>query len=295
MQHNVPMKPSTERTIQSVERFISILFAFSEVHPRWRLFELSRFLDLHPSTVSHLLTTAKKAGVIEHNTNTGEYELGLRILALSEVITANLDLLRVASGHLSSLAHKSKEDAFLAVLDGDQAVTLAYVASPRILSSRQRVGVRLEPSCTSGGKLLLAYGQAREVTTLLRKGLKRSTTKSITDPEEFCAELRRIRRRGFAISDEELEEGLIAVAAPVSDRKGNVVAAVSASGPKPRIGGDRLQALIVLVVEAGREISRALGAKSPEGHAGLPSTRLLAAGDTHQTLRASGKKNQAAP
>jgi len=249
---------SAPKTIQSVERFLDVLFSFTEDHPRWRVSDLSEKLGLHPSTVSRLLSTGRRVGIVERDPENGEYRLGLKLLAFSQVITSYLNPVQIAYPFLSWLTEESQENSYLAVLDGLEAVTVAQVAGPRLLAVRPTVGLREAPNCTSGGKVLLAYGPQERVEAFIAQGLVARTPKTTVNPDQFRAELRRIREQGYAIADEELEEGLIAIAAPVCNGHGQVIAAVNASGSSAIIREERLERIIELVCKAGEQISRAL-------------------------------------
>ncbi|MFC2030516.1 IclR family transcriptional regulator [Chloroflexota bacterium] len=255
------------KTIQSVERACHILFSFSLEHPRWRMSELSESLGLHPSTVSRLLTTMKEMGVVKKDPVTQQYELSLGILQLSRVVLSQLDLVKITLPIMSALVERCRESVFLVVLDGWETVTIAQVAAPRVFSPRPyTVGQHYQASAVSGGKLLLAHGPPCVVDQLIEEGLTAYTERTITSPQQLLAELDKVRCQGYAVTDQELEIGLVAVAAPIWDADNVAAAAISVSGPPDRVGHEHLPGFIAHVRETAEQISGALGRPRAGGH-----------------------------
>jgi len=248
------------KMIQSVERACQVLFSFSLQHPRWRVSELSESLGLHPSTTSRLLNTMKEMGIVTKDPVTQQFELSLRVLQIARVVLSQLDLVKITLPFLTALVEQCEESAFLVVLDGFETVTLAQSSASRLLSGTPyHVGRRYQASAVSGGKLLLAYGPQSVIDELIEEGLTAYTEHTITVPQLLLAELDKVRRQGYAISDQELEIGLFALAAPIWDRDDRAVAAISISGPPDRLRSPRLPELIGRVREAAAQVSRALG------------------------------------
>src|SRR6202011_3243234 len=151
------------------------------------------------------------------------------------------------------------ETVNLAILSGRDALYLDQAAGPATLSPHNWAGQRIPLHATSDGKVLLAYLSEAELTACLAPPLARFTDRTITDVAEFGELLAEVRRRGFATAVEELEAGLTAIAAPVRNAEGVVIASISASGPSFRIPADRIPVLAVSVRRAAAEVSRRLG------------------------------------
>lgn len=255
---------SGPKTIQSVHRATRILLSFSPKHPQWGVSELSKALELHPSTVSRLMTTLKKAGMLKQDPLTKKYELSLRVLDLAQAVISRLDLVRIALPFMTELVAKYKESAFMVVLDGTNTVTVAQVTAPRVMASaRYSVGRRSLAHTVSGGKVLLAYSPESVVDQLIKRGLRAYTPHTITSPWKLLAALEQIRQQGYAISDQEFEIGLFAVAAPIRDHEGKVIASICTSGPCERLASEHLPDFIAGVCETARRISTALGWSGP--------------------------------
>jgi IclR family acetate operon transcriptional repressor len=160
---------------------------------------------------------------------------------------------------LVALAERSREAVHLAVIDGGEVVNVDQVAGPHIVGHANWVGRKTPLHCVANGKVLLAYGDGAALDRVLAAPLARFTERTITEPERLRAELAAVRRRGYATAMGEIEEGLNAVAAPIYDAGGQVVAAVSVSGPSYRVKAKEIVDLAALTVEAADHISARLG------------------------------------
>jgi DNA-binding IclR family transcriptional regulator len=253
------------KTIQSVERAMRILFYLSDSPGRqFGTLELSEALSLHPSTVSRLLTTLKRTGIITQDPVSKQYGLGVRILELAHAVTSQLDLVNVARPHMSQLVSQFQESTYVVVLDGIDSVTVGQVtAVSRSSSTRPAVGRRVRAHGTSGGKMLLAHSPDRAVEELIQAGLEQFTPYTIVHSQELRAELQRIRQQGYSIANQELEIGLVAVGAGIYSYDNRMLGAVSISGPPERFSPDRLPEFITAIRETARRISVGLGWKAP--------------------------------
>jgi DNA-binding IclR family transcriptional regulator len=245
--------------IQSVQRAVAILKAFTKDRPELRVNELSRMLDLHKSTVSRLLSTLEQGGLVAQNPETGKFRLGVDLICLAGLVVTHRDVRMAAGPYLRQLAEISKETVNLAIKDGGQVVNVDHVPSPHVVKDLGWVGRRTELHCTSTGKVLLAHLPKDAIESHLTRELPSFTDRTITDPTQLRQELRKIREQGYAVVQEELEEGLNAIAAPIQDHRGRVIAAVSVSGPSYRVSPPRFPALAEAVKQAARSISRELG------------------------------------
>lgn len=257
------MTKSSGASLQSVERAITILKSFSLQKPERGVSELSRELGLHKSTVSRLMRTLEHGGLLARNPDTERYRLGVDLIGLASQVVSYMDVREVARPLLRELAEACQETVNLSVLDGGRVVNLEqFVPQSRRIRNVGRVGRRMYVHCTAAGKVFLAYRSPDIVDRLLSRPLARFTPRTVTDPEKLRAEADKVRRQGYAIVQEELEEGLNVVAAPVRDHTGQVVAAVSVAGPVFRVTSDLLPELARQVVEVSSEISQQLGYRS---------------------------------
>ena len=247
--------------IQSVKRATEILKTVADSPTgQMRTSEIAAALALEPSTTSRLLCTLCDSGLLERDTETGRYRLGLVVLGLARAVCVHLDLANLAMPCLARLMYQCNESSYVSILRGLEAVTICQItATSRLTSTRPTVGNRFSAHATSGGKVLLAHACESGSDTTLLQGLVKYTPYTIVDPDELLREFSRILRQGYSIAREELEIGLVGVAAPIRDEDGDVVAAVSMSSTTPRASEQYTQMLTDRIISTGKDISRALG------------------------------------
>jgi len=221
--------------------------------------ELSRRLGLGKSTVHRLCATLEHHGYLVRDPGTGRYRLSLRVFQIGSHALEALDLPARAMPALEALGAATEETVHLAVLDGAEVIFIGKVESPRPLRLYSQVGRRCPAHCTAVGKVLLAHAGAEQRALLAARPLKRYTPKTITSPAGLERELDDVRRRGHAADEEEFEEGIRCVAAPVRDYRGRVVAALSVSAPAGRLPRARTASLVEQVLDTARRVSEELG------------------------------------
>lgn len=236
-----------------------LLKAFANGSSELGVTELSRIVALHKSTVSRLLSTLEREGLVERAPGSDKYRLGFEIVRLAGQAPHFHDLRAAAQPILESLADDSLETVNLAVLDGDQVINVQQISGPHLVRDANWVGRRTPLHCVANGKALLAYQSPEVIEQVLAGPLPRFTARTIMQPDDLRAELARVREQGYAQAIGEIEDGLNAVAAPVRDATGAVVAAVSVSGPTYRVTPDRIAALGELTSNAAAKLSARLG------------------------------------
>ncbi|MDP9331036.1 MAG: IclR family transcriptional regulator [Actinomycetota bacterium] len=221
--------------------------------------ELGRRLGVHKATASRIVATLAERGLVERDPVTEKYRLGFGLIRLAGAAMAGLDIVRIAHPVLEDLATRTHETVNLGVLSGDSVVSIDQVTGTWSIVAVSWVGRRTPLHCTSNGKVLLAQMSENELDRHLVEPLARLAERTITDPEVLRAHLRQIVARGYAQTMEELEEGLNAVAAPVRQADGQVVASLSVSGPAFRMRGMDLPRMAHLAKDAAAAISLRLG------------------------------------
>lgn len=245
--------------IQSVTRALRVLKLFSRDCPSWGVVEAAKKLGLHKSTSSRLLGTLEREGFLEVDPQTGKYRLGLQAVMLAANVAAGGDLRSLARPAMEELSQITKERVNLSVIQGMECVSLDQLPSLHRVSTVGWIGRRTPVHCTSSGKAILAFMSPNERTQILPSRLKRYTHQTITRKDQLRKEFEAIRRRGYAIAQEELENGLAAVGAPILDRPGKVVGALAVSGPSFRFSPERVEYTAAFVVKAAVAVSRRLG------------------------------------
>jgi IclR family pca regulon transcriptional regulator len=214
--------------VQSLERGLAVIRAFDARHPELTLSEVARACDLTRAAARRFLLTLADLGYVR--TDGRLFSLSPRVLELGYAYLSSLSLPEVAAPHLEQMVAQVHESSSVSVLDGDDIVYLARVPTSRIMTVAINVGTRFPAYVTSMGRILLAWAAPEFVDGYLRRArLTRLTPRTMTTPEALLAELTRVRAQGYAIVDQELEEGLRSIAAPIRDGTGRVVAAVNIS------------------------------------------------------------------
>lgn len=254
-------KEKTEYIVQSVDRALDILEAFNYSEEELGVTELAHRLGLHKNNVFRLLATLEVRGYIEQDKKSGNYRLGLKTFELASVFLHHLGIRRQAKPILEELVARCDETAYLAVLDGPEVVYLLMQETSQTVRTIPRVGRRLPAYCTASGKVQLAYESTDRLNEIFREyPLKKLTDRTITDLAALKEHLKGVAGQGYAVDDEELEEGVRCLAAPIRDYSHRVVAAVDLSGPVSRFSFERIeQKLVPLVKEAAAKISQRLG------------------------------------
>ncbi len=260
MRQNQRAEGKNSYYIQVLDRAIKVLDCFSPKDTELGVTEISRKLGLHKSTTHRLLEALKSYGFIAQDAENEKYHLGLKLFELGSRAVARLDIRERARPVLEQLVAETGETAHLCVLDQGEVLYLEKVESQQTLRIPSRIGQKNPAHCTAVGKALLACLPEEELESLIRlKGLKRYTKNTIIIPGELKRELAAVRNRGFSVDNEEIEEGLKCIGAPVRDYTGKVVAAISIAGPAFRMTENKVESLARSVATAARTLSERMG------------------------------------
>lgn len=260
-------KPKSDYAIQTVSNALRMLEAFYS-DSELGVTELARRLGLHKNNVFRLLATLQQSGYIEQSRQTDRYRLGTRCLELGHAYSRDHTLMKRSRPILEELSRKTGETAHIGVLRDFEVVHLDGVQADQLLLTALRVGRRLPAHCTALGKVLVGcgdkalretYGQSIRSSSLLTP----RTGATIVDSDKLFDQLGTVSARGFAVDSEECERGMSCVAAPVFGSEGDVVAALSVSGPCSRLSEKALHGETGQLVQASAErLSEELGYRS---------------------------------
>jgi IclR family pca regulon transcriptional regulator len=214
--------------VQSLERGLAVICAFDRDHSELTLSEVAASTGVTRATARRFLLTLVRLGYVRSD---GKFfSLTPRVMELGYAYLSSLSLPEVAAPHLERLVEEVHESSSMSVLDGDDIVYVARVPMARIMTVAINVGTRFPAYATSMGRVLLAGLPEKVLEEYLgRVTLRRLAARTTTSLDPLRAERPRVRAQGFALVDQELEEGLRAVAAPIRDRSGRVVAAINVS------------------------------------------------------------------
>jgi len=245
-------------TLQTVERTFLILEQFTPEHPARSLTELAALTGLNKAVILRILNTLKKHQYVIQDSVTKQYRLGLKLVDLSQVVLNHLNLRFIALPVMQRLVSKTGESSFLNVCIENESVCIEKVENNESLRITYPIGRHTPLHVGAPARLLLAFLPPNRREEIIAAGLPRFTERTITDPQRLREVLEQIRRDGYAFSEGELTPGVAAGSAPVFDGKGQVIAALSVSGPAVRFGPDRLDYLIQATVQSAQEISSLL-------------------------------------
>lgn len=220
--------------VQSLERGLAVFSAFSREQPTMTLSEVARTAGLTPATARRLLFTLCALG---YASNDGKrFALTPKVLDIGYAYLSSLDLAGIAQAEMEALVERTHESCSAAVLDGSEIVYVVRVPTKRIMAISLGLGSRLPAYTASMGRVLLADLSPDDLDAhLARTTLEPLTERTITDEGELRAELAKVRRQGWSLVDQELEEGVRSVAAPLRDRSGRAVAALNVSSHAGRV------------------------------------------------------------
>ncbi len=235
------MTVATEKT-GSLSRGLQIIEILADCHDGLPLTEIARKAGLSKSSTHRLLQTLVQEGFVAQDGDTSQhYRLSLKLLWLASNLVDGLGLDQLVQPLLTELANATRETVHMALLDGNLAVYVEKIDSPNSIRMYSRVGKRVLLHCTALGKAILAYlpeDRGREI--LAADGLPRRTANTITDLEAMLEHFALIRSRGYALDEEEHEEGIRCIAAPLFDRQKRVVGAISITALAYRVDRELL-------------------------------------------------------
>jgi DNA-binding IclR family transcriptional regulator len=248
--------------VQVLDRSFRILDAIADANEALSPARLAAGLRLHKSTVHRLLVVLEHYRLIRRGPE-GTYRLGTRLIELGDRAVRRLNLSERAAPVLRDLAKQTGEGAHVTILSGHEMLSIAHAEGRWSLQSLTRTGMRTQIHCTAAGKAVLAFLPDEACDEILaRLPLKRYTRRTIVKPAALKMELIRIRNEGFAVDDEEFEEGLRCVGAPIFDHRGHVIASLSTAAPVFRLRKQRLLEVARSVMEAAQGLSADLGYQS---------------------------------
>ena len=230
--------------VRSLARGLDVIKAFGPDNPQMTLSEVARATGLTRAAARRFLLTLAELGYVRSDGR--EFSLRPKVLELGYAYLAGLSLNEVAEPHLEDLVAQTRESSSVAVLDGEEIVYVVRVPTKRIMVASISVGTRFPAYATSMGRVLLAHLPDDQLEAYLKNACLRQITKrTVTDAERLRELLRTVRAQGYAMTDQELEEGLRSAAVPVHDANGVVIAAMNISTHASRVNMDDLRRNLV--------------------------------------------------
>jgi DNA-binding IclR family transcriptional regulator len=241
--------------VRAVERAMRILSSFDEKHAEQGVSDIAHATGLHKATAHRLVMTLLNSGFLERTADGDRFRLGLGVIELGLGALRRLDVRRVTYPYMQRLVDDLGEICTLGIFNRGEVLYVEVVHSQRSLTIAARVGRYLPAHCTASGKVLLAFSPPEVVERVLNGTLAAYTENTITSPIRLREELEIVRRRGYALADEELEVGIWAVSAPIRDFDGNVIAAMSIPVPTNRLNPERIPGIVQALREAANAVT----------------------------------------
>jgi IclR family transcriptional regulator, acetate operon repressor len=250
-------------SVQALERGLNLLAIIAEADGM-SLTAIAQRAGIAPSTAHRILNTLKAGGFIQHDDASGGYFIGVQAFRVGSAFLRNRKLVDVGRDTMRRLTEASGETVNMGIEIDGHVVYVAQSESHRAIRAFHRPGARGPMHASSLGKAMLASLTDEAVSQRLHLvGLPRLTRQTIVDPDALFADLALARKRGWAIDDEEQAEGLRCVGAAVHNEHGDVIAAISVSGPTVRLTNERLGELGPMVKRAAAEVTERIGGSPP--------------------------------
>jgi len=242
--------------IRSVERALEVLMCFSNKTPELSMTEISEMVGINKSTIHRLLATLEGKRFVERNPDNGLYRPGIRFIQIAFLTIDHNDLKRVATPFMKSLCNQYQENVNLTILDDDNVVYVEVIESEQRIKLAATPGQHLPAFCTASGKAILAFMPEKEVSKILERGMPKYTSNTINSPKSYFEDISMTRERGFAISEQEFEEGINAVAAPIFNDEQKPIASVSIAGPAYRCTLERMIKIGLELISVTTDIAK---------------------------------------
>lgn len=253
------MKNPNEYNVRAVERALQIMGCFDDEHTERGISEIAQAVNLHKATAYRIVTTLVNYGYLEWVAEDQKYRLGLELTNLGFQVIRRMDLRQEALPYMKQLVQEWGETCDLSLYDHGKTFYIEVLRGNHALTISAAVGQRLPAHATASGKLFLAYLPQEELDAVLKQPLDVYTENTVTSPDVILKQLKMIRDQGYAVDYEEYEVGICAIAAPICNRSGNVIAAIGSPSPTSRMTPERIDEIAVAFKKAARAISHRMG------------------------------------
>jgi IclR family transcriptional regulator, KDG regulon repressor len=242
-------------SVRAVERALDVLLCFTIQTPELTMTQIADQVGIHKSTAHRLLATLENKRFIQRDRDTGIYRLGIRLLQMAYLTLEQNDLRRLAGPFMHRLCDLYEENIDLTLLDDTDVVFVNIFEGPQRVKLAAAIGQRLPAFATASGKAILGFMPEKLVQRILDRGMPQLTPYTIISPDALFEDLKSIRELGFAISEQELEKQINAVAAPIFDQENHPIASIAVAGPAYRLSRERMMEIGPNLAAITRELS----------------------------------------
>ncbi len=248
-----------DKIVQSVDRVLDIIEVLAEEQEGLGVTELSKRVDLHKSTTHRLLATLARRNYVER-TESGAYKIGLKLIEAVSCYINSLELQTEARPYIIGITSHLGLTSYLGVLEDDYVVYIEKMDLSSTVKMYSQIGLRMHAYCSSLGKCLLSNYSKEELETRMKNcSFTKFTPNTISSIQELHEELIKVRKQGWAIDDQEFEMGHRCIGAPIYDYRGDIIAAICASGDVRVLTDDRIEDTARYVKQVALNISRSMG------------------------------------
>lgn len=243
-------------SVRAVDRALDVLLCFTNQTPELTMTQIADQVGIHKSTAHRLLATLENKRFIQRDQDTGIYRLGIRLLQMAYLTMEQNDLRRLAVPFMHRLCDMYEENIDLTVLDDTDVVFINILEGPHRIKLAAAIGQRLPAFATASGKAILGFMPEKQVRRILDRGTPQLTPHTLNSVDELSNNLDTVRELGFAISEQELEEQINAVAAPIFDQEHHPIASIAVAGPAYRLTRERMMEIGPILVTTASEINQ---------------------------------------
>lgn len=250
--------------MNSIEKSIEILNYLSNAKESVRVTEICSKLLFPKSTVHRILNILLNRSLVSKEKNTSKYRLGIQVLKYANSFNDSFDFREIARPILKKICMQTELTTYLTGWYNGHCICIDSVRPPRVINTHFSVEINKEMPfhCTSSSKVILTYQSPEEIKRIIyEKPLKKYTPKTIVEPKKLEKHLNKIKENGFATCDEELEIGVKAIAVPIRNIYGKVIASITVVGLSDRITSNNTEKLLKILVGSAQQLSKMLGYK----------------------------------
>jgi len=258
-----PIKSAMRNQFKSLLRAIDMLDLLEE-NATLSVAEISNLLGLPRSTTYKYLAVMRECRFLDYDQSLEKYKLGMKLFELGTAVQNRIAIDRIAHPYMEELSNQLGETVGLTVLDRNNALYVEKVEpeSSSTMVILLRKGIRFPLHAGAASKILLAHQQDARIETFLKtQKLVKYTEKTIIDPDKLRKEVKAIRKAGYAFSEEEIDLGVRALAAPIFDHEGKIAAGLVVFGPTQRIDDQKKEKILKAIFECSKKISKRIGGK----------------------------------
>ena len=248
-----------EKSVQAVDRALDVIESVASEQNGRSLTEISRYTGMHKSTVYRLLITLMRRGYLVRD-NVGQYRIGHKMIEVTSYYISGLELQTEARPYIAEISSYLGMGTYLGVLEGDKVVYVEKINGTNSVRMFSQIGIKIPAYCSALGKCLLSNFSNEDLEKTLEDcSFIKFTPNTISCLEDLKKELMMVRKRGWAMDDEEYEPGHRCVGVPIYDYKGDIIAAVSVCSDVHVLTDDRVNETALYMMGKAREISERMG------------------------------------